>query len=94
MVRVVKPAAPEPIPVADEPESVLLLPLDGEEVLFHSAGGRRVLAEVGGREDNGELWLLCDLGDELVTQRATHSSAEHGWLTYNEAAKVLKRDAV
>lgn len=92
MARVVKPAEPQgPNVVVEEPEAVLLLPLDGDEVLFNE-GTRWVLAEVVGREDSGELWLLCDLGDDLVTQRATHSTATHGWLTYTEAATMLKRD--
>lgn len=89
MARTIKPAEERPIVTAEAVEAVPVLPDDGDEVLFHASAGRWVLAEVVGREKNGELVLLCDLGDDLIHQRAMHSTQLHGWLTYDEAARLL-----
>lgn len=88
MARIIKPARREFTVTTEPVESVPMLPQTGDEVLFNT-GARWILAEVVGQQPNGDLVLLCDLGGELVSQRATHSTAEHGWLTYTEAAKHL-----
>lgn len=90
MDRVIRPAGNDVTAAADVVESAPALPPDGEEVLFKAGADRWVLAEVVGRERNGELVLLCDLGDDLVSQRAVHGTSLHGWLTYDEAAAQLK----
>lgn len=60
----------------------------GEEVLY-CTGDRLVLGEILEVREQDELLLLCDMGNDLVTQRATHGHHADGWLTYQEAAQSV-----
>jgi len=63
-------------------------PAVGDEVLYR-AEERWVLAEILEVRTDDELLLLCDMGNDLVTQRATHGPHADGWLTYHEAAQSV-----
>lgn len=62
----------------------------GDEVVYHADTDKWVVAEIVGITAD-ELVLSCHFGNQQVTQRATHGSHLHGWLTYHQAAKTIVR---
>jgi len=62
----------------------------GDEVVYRATETQWGVGEVIEVRGRGELGLSCVIGEEIVTQRATHGSHVFGWLTYEEAAKTVR----
>jgi hypothetical protein len=59
----------------------------GDEVVYRATTDKWVVGEVIEVRGHDELGLTCCVGEEVITQRATHGSHVFGWLTYDEAAR-------
>jgi hypothetical protein len=58
----------------------------GDEVVYRASETQWAIGEVIELRGKGELGLSCVIGEEIITQRATHGTHVFGWLTYEEAA--------
>jgi hypothetical protein len=58
----------------------------GDEVIYRASDTQWAIGEVIEVRGKGELGLSCTIGEEIITQRATHGPHVFGWLTYEEAA--------
>lgn len=65
----------------------------GDEVVYRVTDVQWAIGEVIEVRGKGELGLSCNIGEEVITQRATHGTHVFGWLTYPEAAKTIVHGA-